>query len=365
MLAQQHRYRGRNVVERCFNKLKQWRGIAMRSDKTARSYEAGICLAGRTSSRCILDGVADDARDADDLPPRVSAPELLAVGETMAMVAPMDGSRLVEAREFRLDAGGAESNVAAHVAALGHRSAWYSRLGDDALGDRILRQLEALGVDVSRVERDAEHPTGLYVKDPGHGVRYYRRGSAASHLTPEHAAQVDLDGVRILHLSGITAAISDTASAFLDALIDRAREAGVPVSFDVNHRAALWPLGVAALRLRELAARADIVFVGRDEAETLWGTATAAGARAALPEPAELVVKDGDVGATLFDAEGEHFVPALEVEVVEAVGAGDAFAGGFLAARLAGGGPEECLTAGHERAALVLQTTSDTIEETA
>lgn len=295
----------------------------------------------------------------------MSAPELLAVGETMAMVAPEDGSRLVEAVEFRLYAGGAESNVAAHVAGIGRTAAWYSRLGADALGDRLLRQLAALGIDVSRVERDPEHPTGLYVKDPGHGVSYYRKGSAASHLGPEHASSIDLDGVRILHLSGITAAISATASAFLDALIDRAREAGVLVSFDVNHRAALWPLEVAAPRLRELAARADLVFVGRDEAETLWGTAAAADARAALPEPAELVVKDGDVGATLFDADGEHFVPALKVDVVEAVGAGDAFAGGFLAARLAGRGPVECLTAGHERAALVLQTTSDTIEETA
>lgn len=289
--------------------------------------------------------------------------ELLAVGETMAMVAPLDGSRLVEARGFRLDAGGAESNVAVHVASLGHRAAWFSRLGADALGDRIVRQLGALGVDVSRVERDPAHPTGLYVKDPGHGVRYYRAGSAAAGLDASDAAAVALDGVRILHVSGISAAISATASAFLDALIARARDAGVTVSFDVNHRTALWPLEAAAPRLRALVAAADLVFVGRDEAEALWGTATADDIRALLAEPAELVVKDGDVGATLFDASGAHFVPALRVEVLEAVGAGDAFAGGYLAARLDGADAESRLRAGHERAALVLQTTSDTIEE--
>jgi len=294
----------------------------------------------------------------------MTPPEVLTVGETMAMVAPLDGSRLLDAREFRMDAGGAESNVAAHLAALGHRAAWFSRLGADALGDRILRQLESFGVEVGGVERDPQHPTGLYVKDPGHGVQYYRAGSAAAQLDPADAASVALDGVRMLHVSGITAAISATASAFLDALIAHAHAAGVEVSFDVNHRAALWPLETAAPRLRQLAAMADVVFVGRDEAETLWGTVTAAEVRELLGEPAELIVKDGDVGATAFDAAGEHFVPALRVEVVEAVGAGDAFAGGYLAARLDGLVIADRLRAGHERAALILQTTSDTIEET-
>ena len=292
-----------------------------------------------------------------------ATPELLAVGETMAMVAPLTGGRLVDATAFRVDAGGAESNVAVHVAALGHRSAWFSRLGDDALGDRILDQLAAHGVDVSRVERDARHPTGVYVKDPGHGVRYYRAGSAASHLTASDADAVELDGVRILHVSGITAAISPTASAFLDRLVDRARAAGVTVSFDVNHRPALWDTMTAAVRTRELAERADIVFVGRDEGEVLWGTATAVEVRGLLPGVPELVVKDGDVGATLFDGSAGLFEPALAVEVLEAVGAGDAFAGAYLAARLDGAAPVDRLRAGHERAARVLQTTSDTIEE--
>jgi 2-dehydro-3-deoxygluconokinase len=292
-----------------------------------------------------------------------AAPELLAVGETMAMVAPLTGGRLVDAVAFRVDAGGAESNVAVHVAALGHRAAWFSRLGDDALGDRILGQLAAHGVDVSRVERDAAHPTGLYVKDPGNGVRYYRAGSAASQLAAPDADEVELDGVRILHVSGITAAISATASAFLDRLIARAREAGVTVSFDVNHRPALWDAATAADRSRELAERADIVFVGRDEAELLWGTTTASEVRDLLPTVRELIVKDGDVGATLFDGSGELFVPSLAVEVLEAVGAGDAFAGAYLASRLDGAEPVDRLRAGHERAALALQTTSDTIEE--
>lgn len=290
---------------------------------------------------------------------------LLAIGETMAMVTPVIAAPVADADAFLLDAGGAESNVAAHVAALGHRAVWFSALGADALGRRIARQLSARGVDVSRVVFDEAHPTGLYVKDPGNGVLYYRRGSAASHLSESNAAAVPFDGIDLLHVSGITAAISASASAFLSRVVDRAREHGVPVSFDVNHRAPLWDAATAAPVLLEFARRADIVLVGRDEAETLWGTATAADVRALLPEVAQLIVKDGDVGATAFVAADEVFEPALVVEVVEPVGAGDAFAGGYLAGYLSGAPVDERLRAGHARAARTLQTTTDSIDEPA
>lgn len=290
---------------------------------------------------------------------------LLAIGETMAMVTPVVATPVVDADAFLLDAGGAESNVASHVAALGHRAVWFSRLGADALGRRIARQLTARGVDVSRVAYDEAHPTGLYVKDPGNGVLYYRRGSAAAHLSEADAERVAFDGVDVLHVSGITAAISASASAFLSRVMARARDHGVPVSFDVNHRAPLWDARTAAPVLLDLARRADIVLVGRDEAEALWGTVAATDVRALLPEVAELIVKDGDVGATAFAGADEVFVPALVVEVVEPVGAGDAFAGGYLAGYLSGDPVQDRLLAGHLRAARTLQTTTDSIDESA
>jgi 2-dehydro-3-deoxygluconokinase len=296
------------------------------------------------------------------MPTGAASPELLAVGETMAMVAPASGERLVHAEHFRLDAGGAESNVAAHVAALGHQAAWFSRLGDDALGRRVTAQLAGRGVDVSTVVTDPVNPTGLYVKDPGNGVRYYRAGSAASHLSPADAERVQLAGVRILHVSGITAAISESAARFLSRLIDRAHEAGVLVSFDVNHRAALWDAATAAGALTTLARRADLVFTGRDEAESLWGTVEADDVRALYPHVPELVVKDGSIGATTYFSDSRVFEPALVVDVVDPVGAGDAFAGGYLAALLDGVPPAERLRAGHRRAALTLLTTGDSID---
>ncbi|MDD7961367.1 sugar kinase [Microbacterium thalli] len=284
---------------------------------------------------------------------------LLAVGETMGMVAPIAAERLEHADVFRVDAGGAESNVAAHVAALGRPAAWFSRVGDDALGRRVLARVGSRGVDVSRVLVDPHHPTGLYLKDPGHGVAYYRAGSAAAHLDAVDADGVAWDGTAVLHVSGITAALDATAPAFLDRVIDRARGAGVMVSFDVNHRAALWSAGAAAAPLLDLARRADIVFVGRDEAETLWDAATPDVARELLPDAAQLIVKDGAVGATLFAGDHRVFEPALVVDVVEPVGAGDAFAGGYLAALLASAEPAGRLRAGHARAALTMATTGD------
>jgi 2-dehydro-3-deoxygluconokinase len=162
-----------------------------------------------------------------------------------------------------------------------------------------------------------------------------------------------------VHVSGITAALSDSCRALLEAVLDMRRAAGLPVSFDVNYRPALWAPGAAAVELLALAKRCDLVFVGRDEAETLWGTATAEDVHALLGPGPRLVVKDGEVGAHCFHPGGSAFAATEPVEVVEAVGAGDAFAAGFLAAELAGSSPGAALERGHRFAAAVLATTAD------
>ncbi len=131
------------------------------------------------------------------------------------------------------------------------------------------------------------------------------------------------------------------------------------VSFDVNYRAALWPVDVAGPVLLSIASESDICFVGLDEAELLWGCATAEAVHALLPDVPRLVVKDGATGAHSFGVGGYSFVPSLPVDVVEPVGAGDAFAAGYLASVL-GGRPEKFrLRLGHLLAAQVLSVTSD------
>lgn len=292
-------------------------------------------------------------------------PDVLCVGETMALVAPVDGASLTRTRHVELTHAGAESNVARHLTDLGVRAAWVSAVGEDALGARIVEDLGGAGVDVRWVDR-RRAPTGVFFKDPstaGTRVLYYRSGSAASTLAPADLDAWPLEDARWLHLSGITTALSASCAALIDALFARAGELGLPVSFDVNHRPALWAAGEAPPRLLELARRAQVVLVGLDEAERLWGTPTAQDVADLIDAPT-LVVKDGDREAIEFLREpGAAIrvtrVAARRVRVVEPVGAGDAFAAGYLAALLRGDGPEDRLELGHSLAAWTLGTTAD------
>ncbi|MET1085648.1 MAG: sugar kinase [Arthrobacter sp.] len=294
--------------------------------------------------------------------------DVLCVGETMAVVTPAKSQPLSEAEECLLGYGGAESNVAAHLAEFGYRTAWASRLGRDPFGERILAGLTARGVDVSLVTRDSTAPTGVYFKDPdmGHGARtlYYRAGSAASSMTLEDSGAWPLEQTGWIHTSGINAALSDSCSALTEHLLDRASTKGYKVSFDVNYRPALWGVNDAGPRLLELARKATVVLVGLDEAETLWDCTTAEQVSALLPDPRHLVIKDSATEAVEFvreqnRAELIHRVPAHRVQVVEPVGAGDAFAAGYLAGLLRGDKPEDRLALGHSFAAWTLGTRAD------
>ena len=293
--------------------------------------------------------------------PASPAPEVICIGESMVLVT-ATGSPLDEAETAAVGHAGAEANVAVGLVAAGHRAVWASRLGDDPLGMRLCSELERRGVQLW-VERDANAPTGVMFKDPGvesSAVYYYRRGSAASRMAPGFLSPPALEGVRIVHTTGITPALSDTCLSMVDQLFEDAHSAGATVSFDVNDRRPLWSREHAAATLARLADAADITFVGRDEAERIWGTATPDEIRRFLPRCPLLVVKDGDVGATAYLAgDAPVFVPAPRVEVVEPVGAGDAFASGFLAATLEDRPLDERLVAGHAAAARVLMIAAD------
>lgn len=286
-------------------------------------------------------------------------PEVLCLGETMSLVSPADPVPLEQAPVFTLSAGGAESNVAIHLAALGHRVGWASRVGDDPLGRRMVATIAAAGVDTGLVEVRADAPTGVYFKDPGpQGTRvhYYRAGSAASTMDADFLPDELLDAPRLLHLSGITPALSAGCDRLIRHLLTRQRRARI--TFDVNYRPALWPVEQAGPVLRELAQLADTVFVGLDEANTLWGVETPEDVREVLNRPGVVVVKDGAIAAHALGSETVT-VPAPKVEVVEPVGAGDAFAAGFLSGVLRGTDVARCLRLGHLLAAHSLLSTED------
>ncbi|MEV1318939.1 sugar kinase [Micromonospora arborensis] len=296
--------------------------------------------------------------------PAVSPPvEVAAVGETMVVLCPAPGEPLEHAERVAVSVGGAESNVAGYLARLGHRAAWVSRVGDDPFGRAVVRHVAAAGVRVDQVSVDPGAPTGMYVKDPGPdgtAVHYYRAGSAASRMDPGTLAAPGLAGARVLHLSGITPALSASCRALVEHAVTNRPLVGALVSFDINHRARLWPAEQAAPVLRDLADRCDLVFVGQDEAETLWGSADPMAVRQLLPGPETVVVKDGAVGATALCRDAEPiFVPAPRVTVVEPVGAGDAFAAGYLAGLLRGLDPVRRLRLGHLVAAQALTSSGD------
>lgn len=306
-------------------------------------------------------------------PARPEPAEVVCLGESMVTFLPSRPGRLADVPSFARTIGGAESNVACALAAAGHTVKWISRVGSDGFGDHLVEAIGAYGVDTSAVRRDADgRPTGIYFRTAtdrsttAHEVAYYRAGSAASAMSPTTMDRADLFSGRVLHLSGITAALSDDCLALMRELAEH-RPGRPLLSFDVNHRPALWREGSgpgsAPDVLRDLARGADLVFVGDDEAATLWDLHSPAAIRAALPEPAVLVVKAGADGATAFvrDEESDTVtsVPALGVDVVAPVGAGDAFAAGFLSATLRGLPTGARLRHGHLMAAAVLTDAGD------
>ncbi|MFI5757367.1 sugar kinase [Streptomyces sp. NPDC051569] len=287
----------------------------------------------------------------------------------MVTFLPSHPGRLADVPSFARTIGGAESNVACALAAAGHTVKWVSRVGADGFGDHLVDAVAAYGVDTSGVLRDPDRPTGIYFRTAAdratdaHEVAYYRAGSAASAMSPATMPYENLWSGRVLHLSGITAALSDDCLALMRELT--ARRPGRPlVSFDVNHRPALWRDASGARVLLDLARGADLVFVGEDEAAEAWGLHGGDAIRAALPEPGTLVIKRGSAGATAYTkgpeaADTVTTVPALTVDVVASVGAGDAFAAGFLSATLRGLPAAARLRHGHLMAAAVLTVAAD------
>jgi 2-dehydro-3-deoxygluconokinase len=265
---------------------------------------------------------------------------VVTLGESLGLLVASRIGRLELVPTMDLGFGGAESNVAVGLARLGVPVTWMGRLGDDALGRLIERQLRAEGVNAAATH-DTTAPTALMLKErPAVGssaVSYYRAGSAGSLLAPEHLDVGRIREARILHITGITAALGAGPRAALEAAVDAAIDGGTVVSFDVNHRSRLWSNATAASAYREIAARADVVFAGDAEAELLTGEREPAAQAAAIIElgPTQAIVKLGAEGAYAY-ADG-HAVeqPAFPVHAVDTVGAGDAFVAGYLAELLA------------------------------
>jgi 2-dehydro-3-deoxygluconokinase len=275
---------------------------------------------------------------------------VLTAGETMALLDPVGDGEPRHGMALTLRFAGAESNFAIALARLGVRVAWVSRLGRDPFGDMIERGLEDEGVDLRWARRD-DARTGLFVKWRSGGqsrVAYYRAGSAASRLCPADVPDQALEGVRLVHVTGITLAISESGRELVFDLARRAKERGAEVLFDPNFRPALPDTPeAAAARQRDVLPYVDWYLCGEGEARLLWRDAAI---------PARTVIRVGARGAIV---DGREVPCPRTTHVVDEVGAGDAFAAGFAYGRLRGWSPADCAWAGNVIAAGALAGTGD------
>ncbi|MEV5583073.1 sugar kinase [Streptomyces parvus] len=238
---------------------------------------------------------------------------------------------------------GAETNVAIGLARLGHDVRWVGLTGADEFGRLVLRTLRAENVDLAHSAVSEDGPTGLVVFEPRTPdvtrVAYYRSGSAGSRLTAQHLAPALADGARVVHTTGVTAALGPGPLEAVRSALREATEQSVTTCFDVNYRAKLWSPEEAATALRPLVASVDILVASDDELSVV----TPASARTererveSLLERGvrEVVVKRGAEGAEVFHP-GSAARPAVPVPVRDTVGAGDAFVAGYLSAWLDG-----------------------------
>ncbi|MCI1900203.1 MAG: sugar kinase [Enterobacter sp.] len=298
-----------------------------------------------------------------------NALDVITVGEAMAMFVATDTGELSTVDRFIKRVAGAELNVATGLARLGLKVGWVSRIGDDSFGQFVLDSLKKEGIDASGVTIDGRYATGFQLKSKVENgtdpiVEYFRKGSAASHLSTEDFLPAYFRSARHLHLSGVAAALSSSSYELLDLAATTMKAQGKTVSFDPNLRPVLWKSEAEMIeKLNHLAFQADWVLPGVKEGMMLTGEKSPESiADFYLNKGVKAVVlKTGADGAWFKTSEGEKgAVAAVKVEnVVDTVGAGDGFAVGVISALLEGKTLHQAIARGNKIGSLAIQVQGD------
>jgi len=292
------------------------------------------------------------------------SPDLLTFGETMALFMSPAYKGLEGAATLEHSFGGAESNVAIGAARLGCSVGWFGVLGADPFGNSILKRVRGEGVDVSRAKLSHTASTGLMFREAVAGklaVHYYRKHSAASQMTP---ADLDYDyirGCKLLHVTGITPALSESCKETVLAAVAAAKEAGVKISFDPNLRLKLWSIEEARDVVLQLAEQADFFLPGWDELQLLYGTDDFEIVKGHLSKLSATSIVKGYNDTTVVIEKGESTaIPFFKADqVIDTVGAGDGFCAGFLTGLLQGKSATEAVRIGSINGSLVVQMRGD------
>ena len=288
------------------------------------------------------------------------APDVVALGEPLLEFNATTPGTLQQVRAYEVGYGGDTSNFIVAAARMGASTGYLTRLGDDDFGRIFLDLWQAEGVDTSKVILDPLHPTGIYfISRTGkvHSFTYYRTHSAASFLAPQDIPQEYISAARVLHTSGISQAISNSACDAVFHAVDIARRAGVRVSYDPNVRLKLWSPGRARSIIIETIRQADFIFPSLEDARFITGYEQPEKMAEFFLElgPQVVALKLGDQGALLATQDGFLRIPPYRVELFDATGAGDTFAGAFIAAWLRGCDYADCARFANTAAALSTQ----------
>lgn len=291
--------------------------------------------------------------------------DLVGIGEVLLRLSIPSPARFETVRQLDVQIGGAEANVVAACARLGLRAAWISALPDNPWGERVRRELAGHGIDCAYVRVVPDSRMGVYFLEYGVPPRpirvlYDRRGSAFAGLTPEMIDWEPVRRARLVHVSGVTPALGDNARR----IVERAVREAAMVSFDVNYRAALWPPAAARAFAEQVMPYARYVFLGQAEAETVFELTGAADATvealSRMAPKATITLLQGQEGSTVLDG-GRVWRPTRRhaVQVVDPIGAGDAYVAGFLWATLQGRPLQSVVDTGAAVAALKCSTWGD------
>jgi len=298
-------------------------------------------------------------------------PQIITIGESMVMMVADQSDSLQFVTSYTRKIAGAESNVAIGLARLGHDVGWISAIGDDPFGTYIRNTIRGEGVDTSQVQILTEYPTGMLVKERNEigdpKVFYYRRGSAASHITLDMVDESYFTNAKILHITGIFPALSENCRETLLQAVRLAKKQGAMVTFDPNIRLKLWNKDEARVTLRKLASLSDLIMPGRKEAEILIGTGDWDQVKEYFHNAGNryIVMKDGPDGAFYSHQEGCEVVEAGYAKgfpvrrVVDTVGAGDGFAVGILSALMEGLSLKQAVTRGNAIGSLAVTVQGD------
>ena len=298
-----------------------------------------------------------------------NALDVITIGEAMAMFVATETGDLAAVEHFMKRVAGAELNVATGLARLGLKVGWVSRVGKDSFGRFVLHSLAKEGIDARGVSEDSRYATGFQMKSKVENgtdpiVEYFRKGSAASHLSPEDFRAEYFASARHLHLSGVAAALSESSYALLEQAATTMKAQGKTISFDPNLRPVLWKSEAEMVeKLNQLAFQADWVLPGIKEGMILTGQRTPEGiADFYLTRGVQaVIIKTGGDGAWFKTAAGEQgAVAAIKVDnVVDTVGAGDGFAVGVISALLEGRTLQQAIGRGNKIGALAIQVQGD------